>query len=106
MAVKLKSSVMSAGNLLMSQLFLQIAGPLVSILVVRYLGPEDYGHYASAMAVTAFIGILANFGTNQAALKYGSKSEQDLTRAYRICLAVSFFLALFAFFITLVWFWL
>ncbi len=51
MAVRLKSSVMSAGNLLVSQLGLKVVGPLVSLLVVRYLGPrfmdicQRYGGY-------------------------------------------------------------
>ena len=49
---------------------------------MRYLGPQDYGYYASAMAVTALIAILADFGTNQATLKYGSKGEEDLSDAF------------------------
>lgn len=104
MTVRFKPSIMSAGNLLASQLLLQVVGPLISLLVVRYLGPQDYGYYASAMAVTALIGILANFGTNQTTLKYGSKGEEDLSDAFRISKVVSFVLASLAFIITLIWF--
>jgi len=104
-AVRLKPSVMSAGNLLMSQLGLKVVGPLVSLLVVRYLGPENYGYYASAMAVTALIGILADFGITQATMKHGSKGERELADAFRIGKAVSFMLAFLAFIITSVWFW-
>lgn len=104
MTVRFKPSIMSAGNLLASQLLLRIVGPLISLLVVRYLGPQDYGYYASAMAVTALIAILADFGTNQATLKYGSKGEEDLSDAFRISKVVSFVLASLAFIITLIWF--
>jgi len=104
MEIRFKSSLMSAGNLLISQLLLRIAGPLISLLVVRYLGPEDYGHYASALAVTALVGILADFGTNQATLKYGSRGEHDLAAAFKVGRIISYSLASLAFIITLIWF--
>ena len=101
---KLKPSVMSAGSLVVSQLILQVAGPLISIFVVRYLGPDDYGYYASAMAVTALIGILADFGIIQATMKHGSKGDRDLSTAFRMGRKISFSLASLAYVITLVWF--
>lgn len=104
MFIKLKPSVMSASSLLVSQLLLQVAGPLISILVVRYLGPDDYGYYASAMAVTALIGILADFGITQATMKHGSKGDRDLSTAFRMGRKVSFTLASLAYVITLAWF--
>ncbi len=104
MFAKLKPSVMSAGSLVVSQLILQVAGPLISIFVVRYLGPDDYGYYASAMAVTALIGILADFGIIQATMKHGSKGDRDLSTAFRMGRKISFSLASLAYVITLVWF--
>lgn len=46
-----------------------VVGPLISLLVVRYLGPYDYGVYASAVAITTFFGIVSDFGLQQAALE-------------------------------------
>lgn len=103
--VRFRSTVKSAGVLLFSQILLSIAGPIVNLLVVRYLGPQDFGYYASALAVTSFIGILADFGTNQATLKHGSLGDSELGSAFRTGLKVSVTLALVAYAVTVAWFY-
>lgn len=105
MSIKLRGGIKSAGVLLFSQILISIAGPIVNLLVVRYLGPEDFGYYASALAVTSFIGILADFGINQATLKNGSLGDSELNGAFRTGLKVSMTLAVVAYFITAVWFY-
>ena len=105
MSIKLRGNIRSAGVLLFSQILLSIAGPIVNLLVVRYLGPENFGYYASALAVSSFIEILADFGTNQATLKHGSLGDSELNEAFRTGLKVSMTLAAVAYFITAVWFY-
>lgn len=105
MSIRFRGGIKSAGVLLFSQILISIAGPIVNLLVVRYLGPEDFGYYASALAVTSFIGILADFGINQATLKNGSLGDRELNEAFRTGLKVSMTLAVVAYFITVVWFY-
>lgn len=53
----------------MSRYGASVIGPFVGLLVVRHLGPESYGVYASAAAVTSLFGALCDFGLQQAALE-------------------------------------
>lgn len=52
-----------------------IGSPLVGLLVVRYLGPDTYGQYASALAITSLFGFLCDFGVQQTVLRFGSRVE-------------------------------
>lgn len=55
--------------------FLTLVGaPIISLLVVRYLGPATYGQYASASAVVGLFGFLADFGVQQTVLRFGATS--------------------------------
>lgn len=64
--------------LLVSRYAVHIVGPLVGLLVVRYLGSEKYGLYASAAAVTSLFGVLADFGLQQAGLEMASSPGSSL----------------------------
>lgn len=61
--------------LVIARFVTMIGSPLVGLLVVRYLGSETYGHYASAIAVTGLFGFLADFGIQQTILRFGSGKE-------------------------------
>lgn len=75
--------------LLIAKYITRIMGPLVSILLVRYLGPEDYGLYASAIAVTSFLTFLPDFGLQQSALKISADSNIRLNSLIRSTLYTS-----------------
>ncbi len=64
--------------LLVSRYAVNIVGPLVGLLVVQYLGPEQYGLYASAAAITSLFSVLADFGLQQAGLEMASSRRLNL----------------------------
>lgn len=59
-----------------------IGSPLVGLLVVRYLGPDTYGKYAAAVAVTSLFAFLCDFGVQQTVLRFGA-SEQYVGRVLK-----------------------
>ena len=79
-----------------------IVSPLIGLLVVRYLGSEIYGQYASATAVTAFFGFLCDFGVQQTVLKFGS-SQPRLGPVLKLGGLVSLIYTLIAVAVVLVW---
>ncbi len=69
--------------LLVSRYAVNVIGPLVALLVVRYLGPERYGLYASAAAVTSLFGVLSDFGLQQAGLEMATGMGASLPAVTR-----------------------
>ncbi|MGQ9667537.1 MAG: flippase [Anaerolineae bacterium] len=58
-----RSSVTTAGYILLSRLIGLAANIITVLLITRYLGVEGFGHYAFVMAYSLFIGTLATGGT-------------------------------------------
>lgn len=58
-----RSSVATAGYILLSRLIGLAANVITVLLITRYLGVEGFGHYAFVMAYSLFIGTLATGGT-------------------------------------------
>lgn len=61
--------------LMIAQYTTLIVSPLVNLLVVRYLGVSNFGYYASAVAITSFFVLLADFGLQQAILHLQAKGH-------------------------------
>ncbi|HEY0828582.1 MAG TPA: oligosaccharide flippase family protein, partial [Bacilli bacterium] len=76
---KLNPKLIGPTLLIIAQYTTQIIGPLVSLLVIRYLGPEQFGLYASAMAITALLSVLPDFGLQQAALNLNARRQWSIT---------------------------
>ncbi|MBM4761456.1 flippase [Bacillus sp. B15-48] len=84
-----KSKAFGPIVLLGAQYFTRVIGPLISLLLVRYLGPEDYGLYASAIAVTSFLTFLPDFGLQQSVLKISASSNIRLNSLIKSSLYTS-----------------
>lgn len=69
-----------------------VAGLLTSILLARYLGVEEYGHYSYLLWIVGIFAIFANFGLPNTAIKYVSefnaRSSELANRFYRRIIAV------------------
>lgn len=76
--------------LLIAEYTTKIIGPFISIILVRYLGVDDYGIYSSAIAVTSFLTILPDFGLQQASLKLSTEPEIKLNQLVKSSLYTSF----------------
>lgn len=59
----LKRYLKNAGWALFSRVFTMIIGFVATIFVVRYLGPENYGHLSYAISLVALFGIISSLGT-------------------------------------------
>lgn len=81
----------------------QIIGPLVSLLVVRYLGAERFGLYASAMAITTLLSVLPDFGLQQAALNMNARKEWSITGILRRSLRIGLIYAAITFALVMIW---
>src|SRR5699024_4318425 len=75
--------------LLIAEYTTKIIGPFISIILVRYLGVDDYGIYSSAIAVTSFLTILPDFGLQQASLKLSTEPEIKLNQLVKSSLYTS-----------------
>ncbi|MCM3399453.1 flippase [Oceanobacillus profundus] len=84
-----KSKAFGPIVLLVAQYMTRIMGPFISIILVRYLGTEDYGLYASAIAVTAFLTFLPDFGLQQSALKISVDTNVKLNNLIKSTLYTS-----------------
>lgn len=82
-----------------SQYLNQLISPLVSILVVRYLGVEQFGLYASALALVTLLLFLPDFGLQQAALNFSARKEWCYQQILRKTLVVSIIYSLLTYLI-------
>ncbi|MGB9609087.1 MAG: oligosaccharide flippase family protein, partial [Minisyncoccia bacterium] len=63
-----------------------LLGVLIISLVMRYLGPEEYGYYSISIAFLQVIGIMADFGLYLITLRYlgeadaQARTDRDNTR--------------------------
>lgn len=89
--------------LLFVQYMTKVMTPLISILLVRYLGVEDYGYYASAIAVTSFLTFLPDFGLQQAALKLSVDTKVKLNVLIKSTLYTSLLYTFITFVFLMAW---
>lgn len=89
--------------LLFAQYFTKVMGPFISIILVRYLGTEDYGLYASAIAVTSFLTFLPDFGLQQSALKMSVDSNIKLNNLIKSTLYTSMLYTIITFVFLISW---
>lgn len=75
--------------LLIAEYTTKIIGPFISIILVRYLGVDDYGIYSSAIAVTSFLTVLPDFGLQQTSLKLSTDKGIKLNELIKSSLYVS-----------------
>ncbi|WP_048190868.1 flippase [Methanobacterium sp. SMA-27] len=73
--------VKNIGSLFTSQILSYLISLIYTIYLVRYLGVENYGILAFALALTSVIGIFADFGLNILMTRELSK-EKSLTNKY------------------------
>jgi len=98
-----KSRAMGPILLLMAQYISKIMGPFISLFVVRYLGTEDYGLYASAIAITSFLLFLPDFGLQQAALKMSVNSRMKISELIKLTLYTSIIYSCITYIILFIW---
>ncbi|MFC5701785.1 oligosaccharide flippase family protein [Cohnella faecalis] len=101
--MKIHSKMIGPAMLIGAQYSTQIIAPLVSLLVVRYLGSEQFGLYASAMAITALLSVMPDFGLQQAALNMSARKEWTIQAILRKSLTVGLQYSLITFLLTVVW---
>lgn len=99
----LKFKAMGPLFLLFAQYTSKIVGPLVSLLVVRYLGPEEYGFYAAALAIVALLSFLPDFGLQQSALKISANNDFTLSKIIKSTIITSVSYSLITFLIMIIW---
>src|SRR5690625_2535308 len=98
-----KSKAFGPMVLLIAQYVTKIMGPFISIILVRYLGTEDYGLYASAIAVTSFLTFLPDFGLQQSALKISAESHIKLNNLIKSTLYTSMLYTIVTFVFLISW---
>lgn len=98
-----KNLLLGPTALLLSRLLILSIGPVISLWVVRYLGPYQYGLYASASAVTSLLSILCDFGLQQATLKLASEPRADLPSVIRGAIRVGWVFSAVAFVGVVTW---
>lgn len=89
--------------LLIAQYITKIMGPIISILLVRYLGTEDYGLFASAISVTSFLMFLPDFGLQQSALKISTDSNTTLSNLIKSTIYTSMCYTIITFVFLVIW---
>lgn len=89
--------------LLVSRYAANVIGPFVGLLLVRYLGPEPYGLYASATAVTSLFAVLCDFGLQQAALEMASTGQYPVSAVVRGILRLGTLYTLMAYSAVVLW---
>ena len=88
--------------LMIAQYTTLIVSPLVNLLVVRYLGVSNFGYYASAVAITSFFVLLADFGLQQAILHLQGKGRAPSLVKKGLLLGLAY--TTVAYGITVLWF--
>ncbi|TIL83582.1 MAG: flippase, partial [Mesorhizobium sp.] len=58
----MKSYFFNSAWIMADSLVARILGLLVTVVVARYLGPEDFGMYAYVMSMVALFGIIGHMG--------------------------------------------
>lgn len=99
----IKSRAFGPIVLLVTQYLTRIMGPLISILLVRYLGVENYGLYAAAIAVTSFLNFLPDFGLQQTALKISAEEDIKLNKLIKSTLYTSMLYTVITFVFLFTW---
>lgn len=77
-------------------------GFLVSIWVVRYLGPEDYGIFSYSLAFTGIIGTFIGFGLENIIIRELVKNPDQRDELLSLAFLLYFISAFFAFLICLI----
>ena len=88
--------------LMIAQYTTIIVSPLVNLLVVRYLGVESFGYYASAIAITSFFVLLADFGLQQSILHLNAQNPSPTIVKKGLILGLIYTLGAYLF--TALWF--
>lgn len=104
--MKKQSKALGPTILLLTQYLTKIMGPLIAILLVRYLGKENYGLYASALAITSFLSFIPEFGLQQSILKLSVETNIKLNKIIKNSLYISLIYTLIAFIFLVFWLFL
>jgi len=76
-----KLSAKSGFNLFLGVTLSTLISAIGTILVVRLLGPSQYGLYTIALISPAFIGLFRDWGTNSAMIKYLAQYSSENKKA-------------------------
>lgn len=102
--MKTKSNIIGPGLVITAKYSTVIIGPLVSLLVVRYLGAQQFGYYATATAVITLLLIIPEFGISQSMMKLYSTKKYQLSDIIWATIKVSLLFSLGAYLISVLWF--
>ncbi|MFX0195749.1 MAG: flippase [Candidatus Hodarchaeota archaeon] len=69
-------------SLTISKIFLRGIPALIAILVIRYLGKEQYGYYATAIAFTAIFSVFLEIGLGTGLVRMGSRDRNAIDWFY------------------------
>ena len=97
------SRIAGPAALLASRYTVNVVGPFVGLLVVRYLGAQSYGLYASATAVTSLFSVLCDFGLQQAALEMAATGQYPVSAVVRGTVRLGALYTLVAYGVVVLW---
>ncbi|THF74697.1 oligosaccharide flippase family protein [Cohnella fermenti] len=103
MRAKINSVMLGPMLLMGAQYTTQIVWPLVNLLVVRYLGPEQFGLYASAIAIITLLTFIPDFGLQQAALNLNARNQFSILSILRKSMRMGMAYAGAAILLVIVW---
>ena len=102
---KYSKYIKNSGWLLLEKAVRFIIGFTISVLVVRYLGPKDYGLYSYLQSIIAILGVFVTLGLDGIVLKEISKNEKELVKIFSISLILRFLVS-FIIIVGLYFYWL
>jgi O-antigen/teichoic acid export membrane protein len=94
------------GLLLISRFATQVIVPIIALLIIRYLDPDQFGIYASALAITTLLMVVCDFGIQQAVLQHAAQKKDPLGLVLQRFFLLSLGYAVLAFGILGLWFML
>ncbi|WML24562.1 flippase [Neobacillus sp. OS1-33] len=66
------------------ELFTKAVNFLMTVIISRIFGPEALGIISTSQAITGYITLVGDFGTNNEAIRRISKSERDVSEVFSI----------------------
>ena len=98
-----KSLLSGPTFLFTSRLSSQLIVPLVSLLVIRYFGPELFGLYACSLAISVFLSILCDFGFQSTILYYLADPRFPFGSVLQVAFKLNSLFIVFAVVVLIVW---
>jgi O-antigen/teichoic acid export membrane protein len=86
-AVGPRSLVANSSVLLAARIYGALAGGVLAVVTVRMLSVEEYGRYATAMAIVVVVGVIAELGISALATRQITLDEEHADRILGVALS-------------------